>query len=319
MGYTEAQAQAFINYIAPIIVTEGQKRGYKVFSTIIAQAIIEGACGTSTLAKTWHNHFGMKCGSSWKGRSVNLKTKEEYKPGQLTDIKANFRAYDNDVDGVKGYYDFIGKPRYENLKNATNYKQYAKLIKADGYATSSRYVKTLTDTVDKYGLQKYDPAVIRVTLLAQASKGETGFVNQKPGNQTGRELNIVKYYTHVKGWRVFRAPTATAQNRIAYAALRAVDNTCIGYDQSNRNTLFEAAQKYGYDPGSVHVDVECDCSSLVRVCVAYAGIVTQDFNTASEPSVLLQHGFTEVGLADLQVGDILCTKSKGHTCIVVQI
>ena len=46
MGYSSAQAKAFINMIATLIVSEGKARGYKVFSTTIAQAIIEGAAGT---------------------------------------------------------------------------------------------------------------------------------------------------------------------------------------------------------------------------------------------------------------------------------
>ena len=90
MGYSSQQAKAFINMVAPIIVAEGKARGYKVFSTTIAQAIIEGAAGTSVLAKTYHNHFGLKCGSAWlkAGKpSVNMKTKEEYKVGNLVTIK----------------------------------------------------------------------------------------------------------------------------------------------------------------------------------------------------------------------------------------
>ena len=51
MGYSSQQAKAFINMIAPIIVAEGKTRGYKVFSATIAQAIVEGAAGTSVLAK----------------------------------------------------------------------------------------------------------------------------------------------------------------------------------------------------------------------------------------------------------------------------
>ena len=59
MGYTSAQAKEFINKIAPLIVAEGKKRGYKVFSTVIAQAIIESGI-TSVLAVKYHNYFGMK-------------------------------------------------------------------------------------------------------------------------------------------------------------------------------------------------------------------------------------------------------------------
>lgn len=156
-GYTSAQAKEFIKYIAPIIQSEAKNRGYKICSTVIAQAVIEGAAGQSILAKTYHNHFGMKCGKSWKGKSVNLKTKEEYTPGTLTTIKDNFRVYDSDIDGVAGYYDFISASRYANLKNAINYKEYAEILKQAGYATSSSYVNTLCSTVERYNLYTYDP------------------------------------------------------------------------------------------------------------------------------------------------------------------
>ena len=159
MGYSSQQAKAFINMIAPIIVLEGKARGYKVFSTTIAQAIIEGAAGTSILAKIYHNHFGLKCGSAWlkSGKpSVNMKTKEEYKVGNLVTINDYFRVYSNDIEGVKGYYDFISTKRYANLKTANNYTEFANMLKSDGYATSSAYVNTLCNTVRKYGLDKFD-------------------------------------------------------------------------------------------------------------------------------------------------------------------
>lgn len=156
MGYSSAQAKQFINYIAPMIRSEAKRRGFKICSTIIAQAIIEGAAGTSTLAKTYHNHFGMKCGKSWKGKSVNLKTKEEYTVGTLVTIKDNFRVYDSDEAGVSGYFDFVSAPRYANLKECANYKQYAEFLKADGYATSSSYIQTLCNTVTKYDLTRWD-------------------------------------------------------------------------------------------------------------------------------------------------------------------
>lgn len=156
MGYTSSQAKAFINQIAPLIQAEAKKRGYKICSTVIAQAIIESASGTSSLGYKYHNYFGLKCGSAWKGASVNMKTKEEYTVGTLTSIRDNFRAYTNMVAGVAGYYDFISVKRYTNLKTAETYTQYAERLKADGYATSSTYVNTLVSTVRKYDLAKYD-------------------------------------------------------------------------------------------------------------------------------------------------------------------
>lgn len=145
----------FIATIVPYIQKEAKARGYKICSTVIAQAIIESRYGESGLAK-YHNYFGLKCGSSWKGASVNMTTKEEYKPGTLTTIKDNFRAYKSMEEGVKGYYDFINTKRYANLKTATTYAEYAQMLKNDGYATSSTYVSTLVTTVQKYSLYRFD-------------------------------------------------------------------------------------------------------------------------------------------------------------------
>ena len=149
----------FVNQIGPLIVSEGQKRGYKIYSTVIAQAIIESRYGQSTLASRYHNYFGLKAGTAWvlTGKpSIVLKTKEEYKPGTLTTIKDAFRVFADMPSGVAGYYDFISTKRYANLKDAISYAQYAQYLKADGYATSSTYISTLCNTVTQYGLTAFD-------------------------------------------------------------------------------------------------------------------------------------------------------------------
>ena len=153
---SSAQAKQFIEIIAPIIQEEAKKRGYLVCSPIIAQACIESGFNTSLLSKKFFNFFGMKCGSSWKGKSVNMKTKEEYSVGTLTTIRDNFRAYDSIEEGVCGYFDFISTKRYANLKTASTPEEYLTRIKNDGYATSSRYIQTNMDCIKKYSLDKWD-------------------------------------------------------------------------------------------------------------------------------------------------------------------
>lgn len=152
---SSAQAKAFIARIAPIIQEEARARGYKVCSPIIAQACIESGFDTSLLSSKFFNYFGMKCGSSWKGKSVNMKTKEEINSA-LVSIRDNFRAYSDMISGVKGYFDFINTKRYANLKTADTPEEYLKRIKADGYATSSSYVNTNMNCIRKYDLEKWD-------------------------------------------------------------------------------------------------------------------------------------------------------------------
>ena len=149
------ECKKFIAEIAPIIQRLAKKNGYQVCSPVIAQACIESRYGLSGLAK-YHNYFGLKCGSSWKGPSVNMATKEEYTVGTLTTIRDNFRVYDNMIEGVKGYFDFISTKRYANLKTANTPQLYLERIKADGYATSSTYVNTNMNCILKWDLTKYD-------------------------------------------------------------------------------------------------------------------------------------------------------------------
>lgn len=145
---------------------------------IVGQAIVESNWGKSILSSKYFNYFGLKCGSSWTGKSVNLKTKEEYKAGQLTTIKDNFRVYSSIGLGIKGYFEFIKNKRYSNLKTATNPRQYLEYIKADGYATSSKYVNTVMKVVDNYvlpWLKQYDYKmnnIVKEVVLGMWGNGE---------------------------------------------------------------------------------------------------------------------------------------------------
>lgn len=148
--------QEFIEQIAAYVKKYAASYGILVHSPIIAQAILESGWGKSKLAATYHNYFGLKCGTKWTGKSVNLTTQEEYEPGTLTTIKDNFRVYDNMEEGVKGYFEFIQLSRYQNLRGITDPRTYLETIKADGYATSSEYVENNMKLVEQYNLTQYD-------------------------------------------------------------------------------------------------------------------------------------------------------------------
>lgn len=170
--------QEFIEAIAGYVKKYAPEYGICVYSPIIAQGILESGWGESRLAREYHNYFGLKCGTKWKGKSVNLKTQEEYSPGTLTTIRDNFRVYDSMEEGVKGYFEFIQLPRYQNLRGITDPEEYLETIKADGYATSSTYVQNNMALVRQYNLTAYDAAKssgketemskTAETLLAQA-------------------------------------------------------------------------------------------------------------------------------------------------------
>lgn len=149
----------FIEQIANCVEKYAYVYGIEVHSPIIAQAILESGWGKSSLASKYHNYFGLKCGGAWKGKSVNMATKEEYKVGTLTNIRDNFRVYDSMEDGVKGYFDFINTRRYANLKGVRSPEEYVRRIKADGYATSSTYVDSLMRIIRDNNLTRFDTDV----------------------------------------------------------------------------------------------------------------------------------------------------------------
>lgn len=154
----DANKQKFVGNIAKYVKKYASSYGISVHSPIIAQAILESGWGKSKLATDYHNYFGMKCGTKWTGPSVNMTTQEEYTAGTLTTIKDNFRVYDSMEDGIKGYFEFIQLPRYENLKGITDPQKYIETIRNDGYATSSTYVDSLVRIIKLYNLTSYDNA-----------------------------------------------------------------------------------------------------------------------------------------------------------------
>lgn len=206
----------FLNMLTPVILSECKKREYKYPSAIIAQAACESAWGSSQLSEKYHNYFGMKCGSSWKGKSVNMKTKEEYKPGTLTTISDNFRAYDSIEEGIAGYFDFIQMSRYQNLKQATSSKDYITKLKNDGWATSSTYINTLWSIVTANNLLIYD------NLIGNTEKS----ITQTPDGATpdlNEAIRVIANYV-IKGY--FGNGHDTRSKNIYEAVRKKVNEIC---------------------------------------------------------------------------------------------
>lgn len=147
----------------------------------------------------------------------------------------------------------------------------------------------------------------------------------KAGDQTGKEVSTQNWYAHSKGWRVFRAKDPLVAEKIAQDMQYACDNPKIGYDQNQRGTLYTVSKPYGFNCSKVKTACETDCSALVRVCCAYAGVMLPNFRTTNEASVLLDSGAFEELKGDkytksstlLRRGDILVTKTQGHTVVVL--
>lgn len=163
-------------------------------------------------------------------------------------------------------------------------------------------------------------------IIGSAKINEKGGINGGvAGDQTKKEVATQAWYLHTKGWVVIRAKDSTVRKKIAKNMQAICDNDNIGYCQDHRSTLTAAAKPYGYDASKVTKKVETDCSEAVRNCVLYAGISVGSFSTATEASVLKNTGKFDILTDDkycrssdyLLRGDILVTKTKGHTVVVL--
>lgn len=159
-----------------------------------------------------------------------------------------------------------------------------------------------------------------VIKVGSARIDENGNVKGgKAGDQTGKEVSEQAFYMHSKGWLGYRLKDVSSANKAAHGMIDACNNDNIGYDQTNR-AMVKMIEKYG-SPAKVTEKTETDCSNLVRAIILYAtGKDVGNFSTATEASVLEKSGlfdkFTVNSSDDVYNGDVLVTKTKGHTVIV---
>ena len=161
---TSYSGLAYIDRYKGIAIEEMNRYGIPA-SIKLAQAILESGNGNSYLATQANNHFGIKCGGSWNGRSVN-------RPDDTNNDC--FRVYNDPEQSFRDHSQFLLRKRYEKLftLKKDDYKGWAKGLKAAGYATNPRYPDLLIDLIERYNLQQYDQAEAPVEAVARVEKVE---------------------------------------------------------------------------------------------------------------------------------------------------
>lgn len=132
------------------IAVEEMKKYHIPASITLAQGLLESGAGQSTLARKSNNHFGIKCGSDWNGKSVRHDDDER---------NECFRAYKHPKQSYEDHSKFlVSRPRYASLfkLDITDYKGWARGLKKAGYATNPRYAEQLIGIIELYDLDRYD-------------------------------------------------------------------------------------------------------------------------------------------------------------------
>ena len=148
-------AQIYLNKYKDIAVIEMYRTGVPA-SIKLAQGMHESSFGTSSLATRANNHFGIKCKAYWKGSTYYHKD-DDFKNGKL--IKSCFRSYNSEIESFVDHSNFLSeRSYYKHLFNLdrTDYKAWAKGLKAAGYATDKRYAEKIISIIEKYNLHVFD-------------------------------------------------------------------------------------------------------------------------------------------------------------------
>ena len=128
-----------------------EMRDHKIPASItLAQGLLESGAGNSALAREAKNHFGIKCHKGWTGKTYYMDDDEK---------DECFRKYKNAEESFRDHSEFLcGRTRYAALFDLeiTDYKGWARGLKAAGYATNPKYAQLLIDRIELYDLTKYD-------------------------------------------------------------------------------------------------------------------------------------------------------------------
>jgi len=161
---TSTSGLSYIEQYKDIAIEEMNMYGIPA-SIKLAQAILESGNGNSYLARSANNHFGIKCGGVWTGKSV---TKDDDNRNDC------FRVYQKAEESFRDHSQFLLRKRYEKLFTLAkdDYKGWARGLKDAGYATNPRYPQLLIDLIERYNLQQYDRQEAPTQVIARAHQVE---------------------------------------------------------------------------------------------------------------------------------------------------
>lgn len=191
LGIGNAQTNVYRDYIErfkDVALSHQQEYGIPA-SITLAQGILESNAGQSRLATEANNHFGIKCGGEWKGKTIKHKAENG---------KECFRKYDNAEESYHDHALFLKKKRYTPLfkHKVSDYKNWAKTLRECGYATDSKYPDKLINIIERYELHKLDN---------KGKKNSSGslITPAEENNNDGLKKAVIAHAVHRRGNLLF--------------------------------------------------------------------------------------------------------------------
>jgi hypothetical protein len=149
ISFAQGPREAYIAQYKEIAVSEMLLYGIPA-SIKLAQGMLESGNGSSRLAKEANNHFGIKCGGSWSGKTISHH-----------DDSRNecFRKYEHAEESFRDHSLFLlNGSRYRFLFEIphTDYQAWARGLQKAGYATNPKYADMLIKMIEENRLYEFD-------------------------------------------------------------------------------------------------------------------------------------------------------------------
>ena len=180
VAQTRQTREEYIDKYKHIAIEHMERYGIPA-SITLAQGILESDSGNSNLARRSNNHFGIKCKSNWTGQRV-------YHTDDAPD--ECFRKYDSVEESYEDHAEFLDQsPRYDSLfaYSSSDYRSWARGLKAAGYATAPDYAQRLTRIIEENLLFLFDEDN-GAELYAARMRAERGRVDDEFASQSSVDM-----------------------------------------------------------------------------------------------------------------------------------
>ena len=157
---------AYVKKYSWLAIEEMRRTGIPA-SIKLAQAIVESRSGTSHLATEANNHFGLKCGKEWTGKTMFRMDDDRDAYGVL--IESCFQAYTTIRESYTRHSDHLLNPakmdRYGYLfaLDVLDYRAWAEGLQKGGYSTNPLYAQILVQTIEELALHEFDLRALNET------------------------------------------------------------------------------------------------------------------------------------------------------------
>ncbi|KAF0238701.1 MAG: hypothetical protein FD181_702 [Prolixibacteraceae bacterium] len=215
-AFAQMTRREYIEKYQVLAINEMNRSGIPA-SIKMAQACLESANGNSELSKKSNNHFGIKCKSTWTGKTVKHDDDEK---------DECFRKYNSVEESYIDHTNFlVSSPRYFSLfqLNPDDYVGWAHGLKKAGYATAPDYAQLLIKIIEENQLYRLDYRASNDQMIVAAppinSKNISASLSINPfqtrqvtlRNQlksvvakTGDTYEIIAQEMGIKVWELYR-------------------------------------------------------------------------------------------------------------------